>query len=228
MYDTIKHIFFDLDHTLWDFDKNSEIAFQKIFNQLFPEILISDFIKVYAPNNQACWKLYQNNEITHEQLRYKRLRDTFNQLQIQVSDKGIHSISEQYIILLPESNFLFEGCVETLHYLQQKYTLHIITNGFAEVQFLKLNNSGIHHFFETITNSEMAGAKKPHAKIFEHALSVANAKKTESIMIGDCLDADVGGAIQFGMKAIFFNPNLVETDNAIEQITKLDELKKLL
>lgn len=227
MHSHIKHIFFDLDHTLWDFDKNSEIAFGTILQKTNPDIVIADFIHVYAPINQACWKLYQNNLITHEELRYKRLKDSFDELNVNISDILIHQISEDYIEHLPNSNHLFEGCVETLEYLHKKYNLHIITNGFAEVQFKKLNNSGIHHYFDTVTNSEMAGVKKPHFGIFEHALQKANASKEESIMIGDCLDADVGGALKFGIQAIFFNPNRVEVEQSIKQITNLVELKNL-
>lgn len=228
MYSGIKHIFFDLDHTLWDFDKNSEIAFQTIFASLFPELDISKFIALYAPINQSCWKLYQNNLITHEELRYKRLADSFLELNMSVSDELIDKISEDYILHLPNSNHLFEGCIETLEYLHKRYKLHIITNGFAAVQFKKLNNSGIYHFFDTVTNSEMAGVKKPHAKIFDHALSMANAAKRESVMIGDCLDADVGGALNFGIDAIFFNANAVEVTQPIKQITNLVELKNIL
>lgn len=227
MYSNIKHIFFDLDHTLWDFDKNSEIAFELIFQEVLPQINVEAFIRVYAPINQACWKLYQNNLITHEELRYKRLAASFSELNIKVSDELIDKISEDYILHLPNSNHLFEGCVETLEYLHKNYKLHIITNGFAEVQFKKLNNSGIHHFFDTVTNSEMAGVKKPDAKIFEHALSIAKASKNESIMIGDCLDADVGGALNFGINAIFFNANDTEKQQHIKQITNLVELKNI-
>ena len=227
MHPYIKHIFFDLDHTLWDFDKNSEIAFQLILKETHPEIEIPSFIEVYAPINQACWKLYQNNLITHEELRYKRLKDTFSELNVEVSDEVIDQISEAYIIHLPNSNHLFEGCIETLEYLHENYKLHIITNGFAEVQSKKLNNSGIHLFFDSITNSEMVGVKKPHFGIFDYALKKANASKEESIMIGDCLDADVEGALNFGMEAIFFNPNSIEVDQSIKQIPKLGALKNI-
>ncbi len=227
MYQNIKHIFFDLDHTLWDFDKNSEKAFGVIFNEMLPELNVSKFVEVYAPINQACWKLYQNNVITHHELRYKRLKQSFEALDVEVSDDLIDKISDDYIEHLPNSNHLFEGCVETLEYLHGKYKLHIITNGFAEVQFKKLNNSGIYHYFDTVTNSEMAGVKKPHSGIFDHALSKAEALKKESVMIGDCLDADVGGAINFGIEAIFFNSNETEVEKHIKQITNLVELKKI-
>lgn len=227
MYSEITDIFFDLDHTLWDFDKNSEIAFGIIFKDILPEINVVDFTEVYTPINQACWKLYQKNEITHEQLRYTRLKQSFEVLNIEISDELIHIISDDYIAHLPNSNFLFEGTLEILDYLKSKYKLHIITNGFAEVQYKKLNNSGISSYFETITNSEMAGAKKPNPIIFEHALQQANVDKNNAIMIGDCIDADVNGAINFGMKAIFFNPNATDVSNNSIQIQKLVELKNI-
>jgi YjjG family noncanonical pyrimidine nucleotidase len=227
MYTNIKHIFFDLDHTLWDFDRNSEKAFDFILTQYIPSIKVKDFVAIYAPINQACWKLYQNNLITHDELRYRRLKDTFSKLAIEISDELIEVISEEYIERLPNSSHLFEGCVETLEYLHKNYKLHIITNGFAEVQFKKLNNSGIHHFFDTITNSETAGVKKPHFGIFEHALKVAKASKEESVMIGDCLDADIEGATSFGIKAIFFNSESIKVSESIQQINNLVQLKKI-
>ena len=204
-YKHITDIFFDLDHTLWDFDKNSEMAFKNIFENDFPEIEIQDFMKVYVPINQAVWKLYQKDEITSNQLRYMRLRQSFDAINIDISDIQIENIAEEYIKLLPENNHLFEGTIEILDYLRQNYTLHIITNGFANVQDKKLNNSNIRKYFETITNSDNAGAKKPNPVIYDYSLNMANAKKETSIMIGDCLDADINGALDFGIDAVFVN-----------------------
>ncbi|WP_341965805.1 YjjG family noncanonical pyrimidine nucleotidase [Flavobacterium psychrophilum] len=227
MNHSIKHIFFDLDHTLWDFDKNSELAFGLILSNYFPDIKIEDFVAIYAPINQACWKLYQKDKITHQELRYKRLKDTFDVLNQKISDKQIDLISDEYIEFLPDFNHLFDNAIEVLNFLSENYQLHIITNGFAQVQDKKLNNSNISHYFQTITNSELAGAKKPNPIIFEHALKVANAQKHESIMIGDCLDADVKGALDFGIEAIFFNPNKIQVPQSINQIANLAELIKL-
>ncbi|AIG30140.1 haloacid dehalogenase [Flavobacterium psychrophilum] len=227
MKHSIKHIFFDLDHTLWDFDKNSELAFGLILSNYFPDIKIEDFVAIYAPINQACWKLYQKDKITHQELRYKRLKDTFDVLNQKISDKQIDLISDEYIEFLPDFNHLFDNAIEVLNFLSENYQLHIITNGFAQVQDKKLNNSNISHYFQTITNSELAGAKKPNPIIFEHALKVANAQKHESIMIGDCLDADVKGALDFGIEAIFFNPNKIQVPQSINQIANLAELIKL-
>ncbi|MEY4963548.1 MAG: hypothetical protein RLZZ323_867 [Bacteroidota bacterium] len=221
----IQHVFFDLDHTLWDFDKNSEMAFATIFKQHHPEIAIADFIAKYAPINQACWKLYQYDKITHEELRYKRLKDSFDALGYSISDAAIHQMADDYITFLPDNNHLFDGAIEILDYLNEKYQLHIITNGFANVQYKKITNSKIDTYFKTITNSEMAGVKKPNPIIFQHALDLAQARKENSIMIGDCLEADVRGALDFGIDALFFNPNQESTPEGIIAINHLLELK---
>lgn len=222
----IKDVFFDLDHTLWDFDKNSELAFDKIFKENHPSINTKSFVGIYAPINQACWKLYQVDKLTHDELRYKRLKDSFDALNYSISDKEINQMSVDYITYLPENNILFDGAKEVLDYLNSKYRLHIITNGFAEVQYKKLKNSGISDYFISVTNSEKAGVKKPHPKIFEFALSLANTQKERSIMIGDCIDADVKGALTFGMEAIYFNDKNVQISNDIIQVNHLIELKK--
>lgn len=224
----ITDIFFDLDHTLWDFDVNSELAFATIFKKDYPTIAVADFIEKYIPINQACWKLYQYDKITHAELRYNRLKHTFDALEYAVSDIQIESIAQEYIELLPQNNSLFDGTFEVLEYLGKKYKLHIITNGFAEVQQKKINNSNIAGFFKTITNSEMAGVKKPNPIIFEYALDLAKANKENSIMIGDCLEADVQGALNAGLDAIFFNDKKIKVQDNIKQVTHLLELKKYL
>ena len=221
-------VFFDLDHTLWDFDKNSEIAFDVIFKEKHQSINTQHFIQQYIPINQACWKLYQNDEITHEVLRYNRLKHSFDAINYSINDYQINEIAEKYIDLLPQNNHLFDGTIEILEYLKPKYKLHIITNGFAEVQTKKMCNSKIENYFQTITNSEMAGAKKPNPMIFEYALNKSNAQKHSSVMIGDSIEADVLGAINFGIRAIFFNPNQQNIDQNVTQIKHLLELKKYL
>jgi putative hydrolase of the HAD superfamily len=129
---------------------------------------------------------------------------------------------------LPDNNHLFDGAIEILEYLKEKYQLHIITNGFANVQYKKIANSNIDTYFKTITNSEMAGVKKPNPIIFQHALDLAQAQKEESIMIGDCIEADVQGALNFGIEAFFFNPNKEDKPENIIDINHLLELKNYL
>ncbi|MEO7976295.1 YjjG family noncanonical pyrimidine nucleotidase [Flavobacterium sp.] len=224
----ITDIFFDLDHTLWDFDKNSEMAFSKIFKDKFPEICCNDFIEKYIPINQACWKLYQNDKISHLELRYNRLKFSFDALNISISDEDINQIANDYIECLTDNNHLFEGAIDVLEYLKPKYKLHIITNGFANIQDKKLNNALLSGYFSTITNSESAGVKKPNSIIFDYAVNLAKASKENCIMIGDCLDADVNGALNAGLDAIFFNCKELEAPKNIKQINNLLELKKYL
>jgi putative hydrolase of the HAD superfamily len=228
MNTSITDIFFDLDHTLWDFDANSALAFDKIFRAEHPTVSTELFVEMYAPINQACWKLYQVDAITHDELRYNRLKHTFDALHYSISDEAINKIAHDYIAFLPDNNQLFEGAKEILDYLFPKYTMHIITNGFAEVQARKLHNSGIGHYFKTVTNSEMAGVKKPNSRIFEFAVSLAQTTKESAIMIGDCIDADVKGAMDFGMRAILFDEKKVHDGCGVPTVHHLLEIKNLL
>jgi len=224
----ITDIFFDLDHTLWDFEKNSALAFKKVLNKHNIDVDLAEFLVHYVPLNLKYWELYRKEEVTQNQLRYGRLKDTFDLLQYEINDERIDLLSKEYIHYLPQYNHLFDGTIGVLDYLNDKYNLHIITNGFQEVQAGKMKNSNIEQYFKTITNSEMAGVKKPNAKIFEFALSLANAKKESSIMIGDCIEADVQGALDFGIDAIHFNEHKIAIPNHIKQINHLIELKKYL
>jgi putative hydrolase of the HAD superfamily len=227
--EAIKHIFFDLDHTLWDFEKNSALAFEKIFQELNFDINSQQFMDIYNPINVAYWKLYEKNEIDQETLRVSRVKDAFEALNYSITLDEINIISNLFIEYLTSNNHLIEGTIETLEYLKDKYVLHIITNGFSIVQDVKLQKSNLDKYFVTITNSEAAGHKKPHENIFNHALTIANASKTESIMIGDSIAADVLGAMNFGIKAVFFNPaNEMVSNNEILQIQSLKQLKNIL
>jgi YjjG family noncanonical pyrimidine nucleotidase len=225
----IKHLFFDLDHTLWDFEKNSALAFEKIFKELNLNIDSEKFMDIYNPINVAYWKLYEKNEIDQETLRISRVKDAFEALNYSLTLDEINIISNLFIEYLTSNNHLIEGTIETLEYLKDKYVLHIITNGFSIVQDVKLQKSNLDKYFVTITNSEAAGQKKPHENIFKHALTSANASKTESIMIGDSIEADVLGALNFGIKVVYFNPtNEVFSNNEIIHIKKLTQLKTIL
>ncbi|NQX85810.1 MAG: noncanonical pyrimidine nucleotidase, YjjG family [Flavobacteriaceae bacterium] len=226
--DNISHVFFDLDHTLWDFDKNSALTFEKIFRLNAIEINLEEFLDVYVPINLNYWKLYREEKIDKAALRYGRLNDTFKILGVTVKTSMIYKLSEDYIKYLSSFNHLFEGTIEILEYLKPKYSLHIITNGFKEVQQGKLNNANIDHYFKTVTNSEMVGVKKPNPKIFNHALKMARATPEQSIMIGDNYEADIIGALNLGIGAICFNYHNVNlSDNSIE-INHLNEIKQFL
>jgi putative hydrolase of the HAD superfamily len=224
----ISHVFFDLDHTLWDFDKNSALTFEKIFELNNIDVDLDEFLEVYIPINYEYWKLYREEKIDKASLRYGRLNDAFKLLEIKVKTSMIYKLSDDYITYLSTFNHLFEGTVEILKYLQVNYKLHIITNGFKEIQQCKLNNSNINTFFETVTNSEMVGVKKPNPKIFKHALNVANANQENSIMIGDNYEADILGALNFGVDAICFNYHKETLGNEVKQVDNLLQLKQYL
>ena len=132
MKNEIKHVFFDLDHTLWDFDKNSGLTFEKIFKLNTIEVNLDDFLRVYEPINFKYWKLYREEKVTKSNLRYGRLRETFDKIGVKVEDEMIYHLSESYIDHLSTFNHLFDGTFEILNYLKDKYQLHIITNGFEE------------------------------------------------------------------------------------------------
>ena len=139
----IKHIFFDLDHTLWDFEKNSNLTFEQLFKKNKIQLKLDVFLEQYSPINFHYWKLFREDKISKEDLRYGRLKDAFDVLNYSIEDELIHLLSEEYIDVLPFHNHLFEGAIELLEYLHPKYGLHIITNGFEEVQNLKLEKSRI-------------------------------------------------------------------------------------
>ncbi|MFD2823086.1 YjjG family noncanonical pyrimidine nucleotidase [Lacinutrix iliipiscaria] len=221
----ITDIFFDLDHTLWDFDKNSALTFEKIFKMNQVQISITDFLAHYEPINLNYWKLYREERIDKASLRYGRLFDTFKAINVDIHDDLIHQLSEDYIAHLTSYNHLFDGTIEILDYLDSKYNLHIITNGFEEVQHGKLKKSNIQAYFKTVTNSEMVGVKKPNPLIFNHALRLAKATKENSIMIGDNYEADVLGALNIDLDAICFNYHKVKLDQNIKSINHLLELK---
>lgn len=224
----ISHVFFDLDHTLWDFDKNSGLTFQKIFELNNIEINLKEFLKVYEPINFNYWKLYREEKIDKVSLRYKRLSDAFEILNHKVKSRVINKIADDYIDYLCTFNHLFDGTIEILDYLSSKYQLHIITNGFKEAQQGKLNNANLNHYFKTVTNSEMVGVKKPNPKIFNHALSIANANIEQSIMIGDNLEADVYGALNMGLDAICYNYHNEDVIHGVKFVDNLLELKHYL
>lgn len=224
----IEHVFFDLDHTLWDFERNSALTFQEIFVRQGIEIDLQDFLQVYKPINFRYWELYRNNSVSKEMLRYGRLKESFDSLKFEACDTTINLIANDYVEYLPNNNHLLEGSLEVLDYLSKGYKLHIITNGFEEVQQKKMKGSGILKYFETITTSEDAGVKKPHPEIFQKALQKSGALANKAVMIGDNLEADIIGASEFGLHAIYLNADNQITQNQFSQIQKLKDLLNYL
>ncbi len=227
-FNNIKDVYFDLDHTLWDFDKNSALTFDVILKEENIGLDVQEFLDTYIPINMDYWARYRNNSISKEDLRIGRLRDSFDVLKVQVSDKVINSLSNKYIDVLPGFNHLLQDTKEILSYLKPKYKLHIITNGFEEIQHNKMQNSQIAEYFDTITTSEEAGVKKPHLAIFEKALRKSNAEPENSIMIGDSYEADIEGAQNAGLHVVYFDYYKKFLNVEVPQIQKLNELRLYL
>ena len=225
----IKHIFFDLDHTLWHFEKNSSLTFDFLLNKYNINVGLQSFLKIYMPINFSLWNLYRDDKITKEYLRHNRLKSTFEKLNINIKPSVIDNISDDYVKHLPDNNFLLKDAITVLDYLFKKYTLHIITNGFTEVQNTKIINSNLKKYFTCIIDSETVGVKKPHSKIFQYAYDVYKAtNKNQCLMIGDNYEADVMGAINNGFKAIHLNSNNENLHKDSIIINDLISLKEIL
>lgn len=225
---SIKHIFFDLDHTLWDFETNSNKTFEFIFERNGVDVDFESFKKVYQPINHRYWKLFREEKVSKSDLRYGRLKEAFDELDYRASDDLIHVLSVDYITYLANNNDLFENAIPVLDYLKERYRMHIITNGFEEVQHRKLNNSKLMPYFDQIITSEKVGVKKPNPKIFEYAMEISGARAHESIMIGDNFEADILGAMNVGMQVVFCKFNGEVATQKVPMVDNLIELKQLL
>lgn len=220
-------LFFDLDHTIYDFDKNSALTFDAIFNEMQLKG-VNDFMTHFKPINDYYWDKFAKEEISHDTLRYGRLKDTFDAIDVAVNDDQIYYIADAFIGNLTNYNHVFDGAHETLNALKKNYRLHIITNGPSLVQEKKLKNSKLEQYFETVTNSEKAGVKKPNPIIFQHALQLANVKAEQSLMIGDNIQADVQGALNVGMQVIWFNEFQLQSDVQVAEVQQLKQLLDIL
>lgn len=205
MKKTYTHIFFDLDNTLWDFETNSRNAMHVIFNQ-FKLDTVCDFnlfFKTYSRHNDALWESYRNKEVVKKELIRLRFQNTFTELRMNGVDAN--EMNNRYLAEMPNKKLLNEGVTEILSYLKKKrYHLNIITNGFKEVQQKKIETSGLKPFFDKIFISEEIKSPKPEHDIFEYSIKSSNAKKNNSIMIGDDWDVDVLGAVNYGIDAVHY------------------------
>jgi putative hydrolase of the HAD superfamily len=225
------HIFFDLDETLWDFKRNSLETIHELIDRHQLEdrgIKKENFIRRYHHHNDIYWDLYRKGEISREQLRTVRWKTTLGEFEIE-DEALVKNLSEQYLQLLPNKKNLYSDAIAILDYLKPKYSLHIITNGFEEVQLQKIITSGIASYFTHIITSERAGTQKPNKEIFQYALAISNCTVGESIFIGDSIEADIKGAKAVGMDHVLFNPEKIpHTESLIYEISSLTELKMIL
>ncbi len=227
-----KHLFFDLDHTLWDFEKNSKECLLEIYDTFKLDELIHEFeffYQEFSKINKQYWSWLESNVITHEELRRRRFRDTLTNLGVEADEALGLKINEHFLGILPNKAHLIEGAVEVLDYLLPHYQLHIISNGWQEVQVNKMKSSEIHHYFGEIITNEVAGSRKPNIEIFRYALRTTNAQLVESLMIGDNYEADILGAKTIEMDTVFYNPEKISIDaKPTFEIERLIELKDIL
>jgi putative hydrolase of the HAD superfamily len=227
-----KHIFFDLDRTLWDFDAAAEVAFERIYDKYDLKSLgipsAHEFHEVYHPLNERLWELYREDKITKADLNRTRFLKPLEHYGIHDIELADH-LSEDYVYWSPRIVRLVPGTMELLDYLKPKYHLHLITNGFQEVQHTKLSGSGLEPYFETLTVSEEVGVKKPNPEIFFYALRKAQATAEESLVIGDEMAVDIDGARAAGIDQVFFNPSGIEVEGKRTfEVKRLVELIEIL
>jgi len=228
-----KHLFFDLDHTLWDFETNEQETLQELYEQHDLKRrgvpTFQEFSDSYVGHNERLWDRFRKGFITRNDLRYKRFRLTL--LDFKIGDEQLNvALSDQFLEILPGKKRLFPHTIETLDYLAAKnYPMHMITNGFEATQLLKMKNSGIDKYFTHIITSELAGSLKPYPEIFDFAMAKAGTSAAESIMVGDAMELDIKGAHGVGMDQIYFNPAKPPVDfTPTYTINNLAEIKNIL
>lgn len=226
------HIFFDLDHTLWDFNTNCKLTLNELYdNHSFHLLGFSKevFYKNYKQINDAMWAEYNKGLITKEIIRSKRFEYTFQKLGVSIANIP-SSLEEEFLSICPAKGHVFPFTFEILDYLQEKgYQLSIITNGFKETQHIKLSTSGLLPYFKHVIESDSCGFMKPDRRIFEFALHLNQTTSDNTVMIGDDLDADIGGARNTGMAQIFVNRhNFVHKEEVSHEIDCLSQLKTIL
>lgn len=227
-----KHLFFDLDHTLWDFDANARETLQHLHIELnLAGKGVHDFDlfhRNYLAHNLKLWERYRKGQIKQEELRTKRMSLTLLDFKI-ADDILAKEMGEIFLQLLPTRTVLFPDTKEVLQYLTGKgYELHLITNGFEKTQHSKLATSGLNIFFKKVITSEGSNSMKPEKEIFDYALNSADAKAYESIMIGDALDIDIAGAMNAGMDQVHTNyTNVVQHLKPTFTVRRLRELEAI-
>lgn len=227
-----QHIFFDLDRTLWDFETNSRLALDEIMAECrLVELGVEDnegFIEKYREINEYYWGLYREQRIDKATLRWIRFGDTLAHFGVR-DEPLARKLADMYIQISPLKTTLMPGTVEALDYLAARYRLHIITNGFEEVQHIKLNRAGLERYFDVVVTSEGAGFKKPRPEIFAHACTLSGASTEQSVMIGDDLQTDMLGAQNAGMDHVYYNPaRIAHSSRVLHEINQLEDLKDLL
>jgi putative hydrolase of the HAD superfamily len=226
-----KHLLFDLDHTLWDFEKNSRETLLELYHyynfQKYNKFSIEDFLQKFKDVNTILWELYDRDEIDRMYIRKNRFNMVLTQLGLREQDVP-QDISEIYLSICPTKSNVIPDTFEVLEYLKGKYQMHIITNGFDDIQDTKLNSSNLRGYFDKIFTSEAVGFKKPSKEMFEKAVELIGTEKKSCVMIGDNLETDIKGALNASLDVIFFNPDQIKHDLQLNyEIQSLLELKTI-
>ncbi len=227
-----KHLFFDLDHTLWDFEANSRQTLEEMYNNLLLRERgvhsFDDFFSRYIVHNDKLWERYRNGYIKVDELRWKRMWLTL--LDFKIGDEPLaRQMDVLFLDALPTRKILFPHAIEILDYLTRKgYRLHLITNGFEKTQLSKIENAGLSGYFGEVITSEGANSLKPHKEIFEYAFRKTGANPVESIMLGDSIEADIQGAMNAGIDQVYVNHLGIEPEiRPTYTIYSLKELEKI-
>ncbi|WP_420155114.1 YjjG family noncanonical pyrimidine nucleotidase [Siphonobacter sp.] len=228
-----KHLFFDLDHTLWDFERNTNETLVELFETFDLRKIgvksAEDLQATFHRVNAELWELHDTRQISQEELRSRRFRQVLEVLGCP-EDSSCDEWTDWYLANCPYKPHLLPGALELLDYLAPRYDMHIITNGFGDVQYIKMDSSGLTGYFKEVITSKRAGAKKPEPEMFQYAMTAAGCTACESLMIGDNPEADVAGALGVGMHAAYFRPrqSLYPEREATYQLSSLLELKQWL
>lgn len=233
MPNSYQHLFFDLDHTLWDFEGNAHECLIEIYDHFNLKNLGLDdftvFFQKFSEVNHQYWALLEKREINVDFIRRKRFKTTLSKLGIEIEESFSLEMTEVFMHTLPLKKRLIEGTIEILDYLKPNYQLHILSNGFEEMQMQKMRSGGIEHYFEEVITNEKANARKPEKAIFDYALNRTNASLSNSLMIGDNYEADIKGAINAQFDTVFYNPERRETvEKPTFEICQLTEMKFFL
>ena len=229
---TYKAIFFDLDHTLWDYECNAEETLKELFlhYQLEEKGIPGSgaFFKKFVEVNNALWHLYDHGKIDSEKVRierFKQILTPFGAYDPELSD----CLSRDYLDWCPQKKKLIPNALEVLEYLSDKYSLTIVTNGFEEIQHTKLSSGNLRGYFDHVVTSQYAGHRKPSKEIFQTALNKNAVFQHEALMVGDNLITDIAGAHNAEMDAVYFNPSKINHDVVVKyEISDLLELITLL
>ena len=225
----VKHVFFDLDHTLWDYEANSRQALTDLVHHfgLTDYVTPEKFIDSYEKVNEKLWHKFNNNQIDKEYIRKYRFAMVLQKLSVYI-DHEPEALTEYFISNCSIKSTLMPGTLDALNYLHEKYPMAIITNGFQEAQFPKMKASGLEKYFNHVVVSDTLGSRKPDERIFQHAMQLLDAQPHTSVMIGDNPKTDIRGAEAAGMKAIFYNPTGNRKSVTEWEIQSLSELVGIL